>query len=136
MASFITFSFTNNLSKDGYFSFPGPYLGSLHYCLCLEEQTICLFSFLSASSNVFNALYILKSIHSRKGGRCHAGDSTDEETSVSSLSKLRVWCCNHVPYTGSPNKSHSPWPAISPAWNRGTGSHYSFWEMPRASIRE
>lgn len=136
MASFITFSFTNNLSKDGYFSFPGPYLGSLHYCLCLEEQKICLFSFLSASSNVFNALYILKSIHSRKGGRCRAGDSTDEETSVSSLSKLRVWCCNHVPYTGSPNKSHSPWPAISPAWNRGTGSHYSFWEMPRAFIRE
>lgn len=31
-------------------------LGSLHYCLFLEEQTICLFSFLSASSNVFNAL--------------------------------------------------------------------------------
>lgn len=35
--------------------------------------------FLSASSNVFNALSILKSILSSQGGRCPAGDSTDEE---------------------------------------------------------
>lgn len=99
-------------------------------------RTISLFSFLSASSSIFNALSISKSIHTRQGGRCLAGDSTDEEkgTLVSLLSILHAWCCNHVPY--SPERSHSPWSAISPAWNRGTECPYGFWEMPGASIRE
>lgn len=85
---------------------------------------------------MFNALSTLKSTLSRQGGRCYAGDSTDEGKGnfVSPLSEPHVWCCNHEPY--SPNRSHSPWSAIPPAWNRSSGCHCGSWEMPRAPIRE
>lgn len=85
---------------------------------------------------MFNALSILKSIHTRQGGRCLPGDSTDEEKGnfLSLLSELHVWCYTHVPHL--PNRSHSPWSAIPPAWNRSSGCHCDSWEMPRASIRE